>query len=368
MENVSLRVVVPPAEIGTVPLPLESGSCCVHLRCLPGASGAHLVLVDDQGHVVLRAEVKAAGGETLEVQVEIGEEGDLCVESQGRTVLMLPRDSHYKPPPPLPPVSPGASLDLVFVIDGTARNFTTQDKVAVSEPLIGHGAWLDHVERLSRFAEALAEGADGSRFAVLAFGDEALADTEAQDLRAFYVLHPPEEQRRFEPLAPSRLQDVLLALESTSGVDFVDALAEALRACRSLPWRDRTRRIVLVCGDSPGHSILYPLRPDADARVRWLDVDVEAEALHRAGIEIATLYFDPPANLGLRQAAFQRELFDGAREQYARLASLPTLAFELSRFDPDQAARTLRSREVALGRGATLGELIRITVPPAPGR
>jgi hypothetical protein len=357
MGNISLRV----AEIGTVPLPLDqSGSCCVHLRCLPGASGVHLVLADDQGRVVLRAEVKAAGGEAVDVQVATGEEGDLRVWSPGRRVLTLPRDSHYVPPPPIPPASPGASLDLVFVIDGTARSFATQ------EPLINHGPWLDHVERLSRFAEALAEGTDGNRFSVLAFGDEPLSDTEAQDLRPLYVLHPPEEQRRFEPLEPSRLQNALLALESTSGVDFVDALAEALRACRSLPWRDwreRTRRIVLICGDSPGHSILHPLRPGADARARPLDVDVEAEALHRAGIEIATLYFDPPANLGLRQAAFQRELFDGAREQYARLASLPTLAFELSRFDPDQAARILRSREAALGRGATFGELIGITVP-----
>jgi len=363
MTDLFLRVVSSlRADTGTVPLPLdESGSCSIYLRCLPGASGIHLAFCDSQGRVIQRTEVKAAGGETVEVQVATGENGDLRVWSRGRRVLTLPPTSRYEPLPPIPPPSPSASFDLVFVIDGTARSFTKEGTVVVSEPLLGHEAWLDHVERVSRFAEALAEGVDGSRFSVLAFGDEALPDIEAQDLRTFYVLYP--DQRRFEPLEPSGLQNALLALESTSGVDFVDALADALQACRSLLWNDRARKIVFVCGDSPGHSILHPLRSGADARARSLDVDIEAEALHRAGIELATLYLDPPANLGLRQAAFQRELFDAAREQYARLASLPAMAFEFSRFAPDQAAQAIRNREGALGRGATLGELIGITVP-----
>lgn len=364
MERLSLRVVsTPRAEIATVPLPLdENGSCSVYLRCLPGASGIHLAFTDGPGSVKQRAEVKAMGGEIVAVQVAARqEEGTLRVWSQGHRILSLPPNPRYEPPSPIPPAAPEGSFDLVFVIDGTARSFTTRN-VTVSEPLVGREAWLDPVERLSHFAKALRAGSAGSRFTVLAFGDETSFDT-AEDLKTFYVLHPPEEQRRFEPLDPARLQDVLLALEPTSGVDFVDALAEALRACQSLPWRERTRRIVMICGDSPGHSILHPLRPGADVRARWLDVDVEAEALHRAGIEIATLYFDPPANLGLRQVAFQRELLDGAREQYARLASLPSLAFELSRFEPDQAAQALRTRDGALGRGAALGELIGLTVP-----
>jgi hypothetical protein len=367
MERLSLRVVSSPrAEIATVPLPLdESGSCSVYLRCLPGASGIHLSFTDGSSNVKQRAEVKATGGEIVVIQVATAEDGELRVWSQGRRVLSLPPSPRYEPPSPIPPAVPGSSLDLVFVIDGTARSFKMRDKeskLVVSEPLVGQEAWLDPAERLSRFAGVLCAGSAGSRFAVLAFGDETSFDT-AEDFKAFYVLHPPEEQRRFEPLEPARLQDVLLALEPTSGVDFVDALAEALRACRDLPWRERTRRIVLVCGDSPGHSILHPLRPGADAHARRLDVDVEAEALHRAGIEIATLYFDPPANLGLRKVDFRRELLDGAREQYARLASLPTLAFELSRFEPDPAAQALRTRDGALGRSAALGELIGLTIP-----
>jgi hypothetical protein len=371
----SLRTAdLPGGEARVVPLPLDGGAakCRIRLRCLPGAAGIQLPFVNARGEVVYRAEIKAVSGETLTVHIQT-EGTDLRVSSPGKAVLSLPPAALYDPPPLIPPVAPNAPLDLALVIDGTSRSFARQEAQEgqegqegqkgrlVSEPLLDRKeVWKEHVERLSRFAEALAAGVEESRFTVLAFGDEELPGTETVDFRFRYFLHPPKEQRRFLPLQGLRVQEALGALLSTSGIDFVDALADALQACHGLPWAERSRKVVLVCGDSPGHSVLHPLPPGADRRPRQLDVDVEAEKLHRAGIEIATLYFDPPADPELRQARFQRELLDGARAQYARLAALSSWAFEASRFDPDQAAQAIRERPEALGRGAVLGELVEI--------
>jgi hypothetical protein len=366
MERLSLRVVAPPeAEICTVPLPLEESgsSCAVYLRCLPGAAAIHLAFLDGEGEVVLRTEIDATGGETVPVQVALGEERDVRVWSRGRRVLTLPAGTLYDPPPPIPAAGPGASLDLAFVIDGTARRFALEDDRIVSEPLLGRAeVWQEQVERLSRFAELLTKGLKGSRFTVLAFGDEELRGVDAPDLRPRYLVHPPEGRRRFSPWSPARCREALSAVEPTPGGDFVDALADALQACRHLPWRERVRKLVMVCGDSPGHSVVHLLPRGADVQVRRHDVDVEAEYLHEAGVEIATLYFDPPEGLGL-EAAFQRELFDAAREQYARLASLPEMAFELSRFDPARAAQQVRARKGLLARRAAPGELVGIAEP-----
>lgn len=367
MERLSLRVLAPPAaEIRTVPLPLaENGSACtVHLRCLPGASAIHLSFLDGAGSVVLRAEVDAAGGETVPVQVSLGADREVRVWSPGRRVLTLLPNTQHEPPPPIPAAAPGAGLDLVFVIDGTARHFAMENDVVVSKPLLGQKEiWQEQVELLVWLAEGLSEGVNESRFAVLAFGDEELREIEARELRPLYVLHPPEPRRRFTPWSPAGCREVLSALAPTPGGDFVDALADALQACRRLPWRERTRRIVMVCGDSPGHSVRHPLCQGADLHARRLDVDIEAEHLHRMGIEIATLYLDPPENVKLRGVAYQRELLDGAREQYARLASLSSMAFEISRFDPEAAALEVRGREGLLGRRVAPGELVGLTEP-----
>jgi hypothetical protein len=365
MKRFSLRVLTPESETGTVPLPLKAGgpSCSVYLRCLPGAAAIHLAFLNGEGSVVLRTEVQAAGGETVPVQVTLGAERDVRVWSRGRKVLTLPVDALYEPPPPIHAMGPGTRLDLAFVIDGTARRFALEGERIISEPLLGQTTWLDRVELLTRFAEVLAEGADGSRFTVLVFGDEELKGIEAGDLRPGYLVDPPEGKRRFSPWSPEECREALSWIDPTPGGDFVDALADALQACRRLPWREKARRLVVVCGDSPGHSVAHPLPPGADARVRRLDVDVEAEHLHEAGVEIATLYFNPPGDVGPRQAAFQRELLGATREQYARLASLPEMAFQLSRFDPEKAAQGIKVWRGLLGRRAAPGELVGISEP-----
>lgn|GEM_PF-1403810 len=345
-------------EFREVPLAVIKGGspCTVRLRCLAGASGLHLVL-SAGGNVRLRVEVPADGGETVAVQVELDEGEGLQVWSPGRDVLFLPVEDRYDPPAPIRPAAPDASLDLVLVVDGTARWASQEERE-------------DHFEKLLGFVGQISDGHLGCRAVVVAFGDQPPPNTTAMDLIPFYHFFPREEEARsLQPLDIERLRRELFAIPATTGGDFVDALADALDACARLRWREGTRKLLVLSGDSPGHSVLYPLRKGADACVRKLEVDTQALRLHRLGVEMVTIYRDPPApsESGLYDLAFKRDLLLGARLQYARLASLPELAFQVSTFNPELAAAAVRGRKEAIGRGTSLGELVE-EVPSGPGR
>ena len=135
----------------------------------------------------------------------------------------------------------------------------------------------------------------------------------------------------------------------------MDALADGLHACGELHWRPRSRKLVVLAGDSPGHSLETPVPSGGDAHARLHDVDREALRLHRAGIEILSLYTGPAATVSGDDPVTQRRraLLDHARDQYRRLASEPGLAVEA--LDPEILARRLLGRTRPLGRGASYG-------------
>jgi hypothetical protein len=358
MASVSLRVwSAPAAAPRQVALPLdEPGTACtVRLRCLAGANALHLVLLDPGGAVLARVEIEAAAGETVPVEIERTAAGDLCAWSADgwRRVLTLPADAAYDPAPPLPPVAAGVSLDLVLLIDLTLRHrkSTTANDLLLALP----ESWGAEIARLTAFVAALAATGRRHRIAVAAFGDQAPPGAEAADLRPDYRLYP-ESGWQFRGLEPASLRQALADLPATTGADIVDALADGLHACRLLPWRGGARKLLLVCGDSPGHSTLHPLPAGADAGVRALDVDGEAAALHRRGVEIATLYYPPAPELQLERVEFQHAILSATRAQYARLASLPEMAFVATALDPAAAGAGLAARSRTIGRGAALAE------------
>ncbi len=246
-------------------------------------------------------------------------------------------------------------------MDATTRRFKHEKGLAADLLLKDGDAWKEQIDRLVRFAETCAEGASDARFAVLAFGDRMPDGAVAPDLAPIYELHPREDERGFRPLDAARLRSALTAIPPTPGGDFVDALADALHACQRLRWNGDARKVVVIWGDSPGQSIQHPLPKGADVSARALDVDMEVMALHRAGIELVTIYHDPPMDLGLAAIEFRRDLLQGVRNQYARLASLPSLAFESSSFVPDAAAAVLKAREGVIARGAAPGYVVELT-------
>jgi hypothetical protein len=323
--------------------------CSVELRCLPGASGVHLVLFDD-GAVRLRAEVVADPGEVVPFQIELDEQGVPHVSSRGRHVILLPVTPQYDPLPPIQLLGDDAPLDLAIVVDGTLRSWA--DKNAC---LLDHkDLWSAHVDKLMDFTARVVEGRDW-RAVVMAFGDQEPPAVTASDLLPRYQLYPPEEDRTLRPLDLERMRERLLTIPSSPGGDYVDALAEALDACVRLHWRPYARKVAVLTGDSPGSSLLHVLPKGSDLCVRRLDVDTQASWLHHQGVEVVTIYHAPPADLGFYRLAPQDDLLRGARSQYLRLASLPELAFEAAAFHPERAAERLERIVGPIARGAALG-------------
>ena len=362
-----------PAE---VPLSLaEPGtSCVVELRSLPGASGIHLVLCNGD-EVKLRAEVLANAGEVVPLRIGLDEDGLPHVWGLGMNVLLLPAGSRYDPPLPIRPAAPPAPLDLAIVIDGTMLSWQDDPSILTASAdkeivrplhtarlLDAKELWTTQADKLLALIAKLVEGRDW-RVALLAFGDQEPPAVTAEDLRPRYGLHPPEEERTLQVLDLGRLRERLLALPGTPGADVVDAVADALAACVRLRWRSDARKIVFLSGDSPGFSILHALPRGADLCVRQRDVDTQAAALQRLGVEILTIHHAPPAKLGLASVAFQNELLSAAQAQYRRLASLPEMAFEGAAFEPVMAGEQVGRIAGGLARGVALGELVAVREP-----
>ncbi|HEX4960920.1 MAG TPA: hypothetical protein VF173_08785 [Thermoanaerobaculia bacterium] len=324
-------------------------SCSLRLRSLPGASGVHLALTNGAG-VLLRAEVAAESDEWVEVAIEWDAGGRWTVASAGRPVLQLPVEDANAPLPPLRPAYRARQLDVALLVDGTTRDGTTA-------LLANRERWRAHTDQLVALTGGLAEAMKADlRVAVIAFGDRPVPAASAPDLKPAYHLDPAEpEERTLRPIDAGQLHSRLLSLRPTSGGDFVDALADALAACRGLRWRNGARKLLVATGDSPGYSIRRPAPWGGDAQVRENDVDVEAAALHRQGIEILTLYHAPTVDAATFE--FVRPFVEHARMQYLRLASRPGLCFEAGELDPAAVVRALTDRVSALGRGASPGIL-----------
>jgi hypothetical protein len=287
------------------------------------------------------------------LRFELEDGGVLQLSSHGRSILHLPADVRYEPLAPIRPAPVPAPLDVAIVVDGTTR-FWPGSEAAPSRLLDQKDRWSEHVQALVRFVEGVAASRN-CRATVIAFGDQTPPAVTARDLQPHYLLFPEEDDRTFQCFDAERLRDLLMNLPSSPGADFVDATADALDACAQLSWRKDSRRVVILTGDSPGESLLYPLPKGADVCVRHFDVDTRALELHRNGVEILTIYHPPPTAL----LAVRKELLTSTREQYERLASLRDLAFTNTSFDPEAAATQFRERSEAIARGAALGVLVR---------
>jgi hypothetical protein len=348
----------PDLKLTSVPLPLaaEVPVCIVRLRSLPGASAVHLV-VREADAVRLRAEVPVRSGEAVAVRLELDAEGTLHAWSSEVPICMLPPEDRWAPPAPIRSAPDGCAIDVALVVDGTLRGYGTDGKGPMVPLLREKALWKRHVEPLVAFVSGLLEGGDG-RVAVLAFGDEPTPKVTATSLAPSYLLSPTEPG--FGSAVPQRVAADLLALPFSAGGDFVDALADALAACRRLPWREEARKILILTGSSPGASLLHPVPKGGDARARERDVDCEILALHGRGVEVATVFHEPPADSGVGEFKHQLELLAHARAQYRRLASVPEWAWIASGFDPQVAAVNLRASRPVLGREATWGELLSV--------
>ncbi len=383
--EVSLRALPPD---GTVPAdhplhPDPDGVCRVRLACLPGADAVHLE-VRVAGQTRLRAEVRAQAGESVHCTIRLDAAGEPLLDAGNRQVFLLALGSRYHPLPPLPPPVPGCGWDLCVLVDATTRD--REDATAgpggtvagrARETLTptgrpGPGAFL--LERPARWQRIVGAVADlvrrlspgetaNLRSAIIAFADEPPPPgIHAPDLiPTFHLRHLPEDRppHALSPMTAEALSAALTGLAPSPGGDFVDALADGLAAATALQWGEDRRRVLILIGDSPGHSAADPAPWGGDARARVNDTDAEIARLHREHrVEVLTLYHPPPPGLDATLGEAQRALLRHARAQYRRLAATPALAFTTADFDPARAAAELNGRREPLGRGPCWGRLV----------
>jgi len=358
-----LDLIAFPAAAGRLerhPLNLDGGACWVELRNLPGASHLHILLERD-GEPVLRAEIPAQGGETLRVEIRLDVAGPPGLNCPGRIPSFLPLKPAL-PPAASPLFITGQEdcLDVALVVDATTRFFFRHPESglwASSALLADAGRWQAHADKLCGFVETLGRHYPQCRIGLLAFGDQPTPNVTAPELQPAYWLYPAEDSAGLlRPWDRERLKRGLADIEASSGGDFVDALADALAVCVGLRWNPKARKLVLVSGDSPGASLLWPVRQGGDACVREHDVDTQTLRLHRLGVEILTVYHDPDRgfleDLIGPPKAFQRH----AQDQYQRLASLPEMAFPESQFQGKPEAEVWLKQTGFIGHGGCYGE------------
>lgn len=345
--------------------PAAGASSTLRFRCLEGASAVHLSLWQAD-RIRLRAELFSASGEEVTFDLQGGPDGELLLHAPGREgdLSLLSLEPYVDNVPPFVPDGASGKLDLALVFDGTSRLLhaaAEKERKAKtskrSQPKASQEPWRQHLREIEKLASALAAEGGELRVAVLAFGDHAVEGLKAADLQTDYVLFPLQQSgREFEVYDAERLGARLAAIPPAPGGDFVDALADALQAARQLRWRPEARKLLLVCGDSPGFGVSHAAPPGSDLCVRELDLEVEVRELHRERVELATVYHDslrsedpdllPPAPDLLRHAEWQ----------YRELASRPELSFRLSEWTAEGLCQALADGSGrALGRGAAPG-------------
>ncbi len=352
--------------IESLPLPFtaEQRRCRLRLRSLPGAQGLHLACAAHDA-IRWRFEVPATEEEKISLHLELDAAGELHAWSENRALFVLPPDERFAPLAPARREPEAAELELIFVIDGTARGGTDGPR----PQLVASDRWPKVVERLVELAREL--GTDRkARLGVLAFGDEKLSMLDAPDLQPRYKLWPTgAEGLRLPLFSWAELPARLAAVPPTSGGDFVDALADALAVCAELPLPEQTQRIIVMLGDSPGHSLADPAPEGADFLPRAQEIEGPLGKLHAMGALVATIFHDPgfaaDPNWNRRQ-----HLPEFARRQYVTLASVPELAFELAGFQPSRAAQAIQRVPRLLGFGCCYGVaesvIAEASSPPGP--
>jgi hypothetical protein len=374
MKSYTLRVVKSQsAQIIDHPLPLdeENRECALNLRTAPGSTALHLLFSHAQ-QPILRLEIPTynRNGDMIQLRVALNDDNTLIVADIVGDKFFLPLDDHYSPLPLIGPSEKDAPLYIALAIDGTSRVFAENaetlddrgDRSLVGNFLLSQRNqehWANCIDKLTAFLEEITQNAKEAKVSILAFGDQSPPDIQAKELTPLYLLRPEPEKRFFYPMDSQAMKQALLAIPATSGGDFVDALADALAACASLRWLKDARKLVVVFGDSPGHSIIEPIQRGADCCVRQYDIDSATIALHQKGIEIITIYNDLSKEIIFRYYQNQPilELLRQTENQYQKIASLPELMFPFSQFDPKVAGQTFLNRTFSIARESTYGEL-----------
>jgi hypothetical protein len=344
----------------------------VLLQRIPGAEAMLLpitITADGCSPQHYMAEISLGEDSELVVELRLGAGDRIDVLCPGRSTHFLPAKTPDGSDLVVPPVHPqltSAALDIALVVDGTTQRFDMEWlQTAGSEGRSGFRRLLQSGQPWTQIQQQLLALVDGLaqrhparvRFTTFAFADHGIDEILADDLRPDYLLRPPLGEHALRPYQPAQARAALSHLQSSAGGDFVDALAEALDAAAGLSWMPDARKILLVLGDSPGHSILDPAPWGADVTARAIEVEAALEALHHKEVEVISVYHRLPDDCGIfdEQGSIENRLRDYSWRQYRRLATRPELALTVDELDPVRLVEGALHLGGPVARGCTWG-------------
>jgi hypothetical protein len=348
-------------EIQKHPLDLEDRPelpvCKIQLDPAPGATAVQVVVREDE-KVVAAMEVPALADESITVEVRRALDGAVSVRADAKSFMILPDDD--PPTPLLLKPATGVELDFAVLVDGTCLHTKgTELEYLLSASMTSE--WAEVSRKLADFSAAIAKQYSNVRVTAMAFGDEPMPLVKNPHLQPVYLVHPQSAGDRKWWLTTgaeisTALSTQLRSLPHTPGGDYVDGLADGMRACGDLPWRQNARKLLLILGQSPGYSVLAPPDGLTNLLARKLCIEEEVEQLHQKGIEVMTV-FHHPVELEERYAVSMPLVVEHSRKQYESLASVSKWSVSSPEFTAEALASVWLQPPACIARGPSPGIL-----------
>jgi hypothetical protein len=326
----------------------------IRLELTPGASSVQVV-ARDNGTVLSWIEVPAQPGEQMTIEFRRSPNGRVRAFSLTRDYLILPDE---EPPAPLL-IKPRQTdqLDLIVLVDGTCLHPDSENALTYLLAPETSEAWHAVVGGIEQFVGRIAEKYPKLWATAMAFGDEPMSMLANNLLKPTYLVYPPSPgNRRLESITPGQLGQRLQSLPPTPSGDFVDGLADGLQACQQTTWRENSRKLVLVFGQSPGYSVLDATDDMTNLLIRKTCLEEEVAALYHKGVEIVTIFHEP-SEAEERYKTDLPDVLQRAREQYRSLASLRTWSCVSPNVDLRNLASQWIDPPVLIARGPSPGLL-----------
>lgn len=284
----------------------------INLQCINGACGIEWVLYK-QDQILVRQQVVAPQQEIVSLTLTKDVEEKITVKASYEEIYTLA--AQYEEKSLIYYKKPSRELDIVIIIDGTM--------LALQEKEI----WKKRVESIIDFIKKITKDNNSLKISGFAFADHKIANVSAMDLTPKYLFYPLKIDE-LQNMSLNTIEEKLLQIPYSSGGDYIDALADALEASTKLHWRKQARKMVLVIGNSPGYSILNPPPlNNVDGLIRTVDIESQAMALHKLGVEIVTIYLPDKIEQEKHSDSLVQEILAFSQKQYQNLASLPEYSF-----------------------------------------
>lgn len=334
----------------------ENTQKSIELLSVNGSSGVHLCMKSDD-EIIRQVQISTHVDEIVKIKFENTADN---FKSSNANRIELPPDNLYQVDQNAFCPIDSTQLDVLFIIDATIQS-SSLGNIEIKDD--DTGFLLDNTdfteqlsEKLDSFLHAVNDQYSDIHYSILSFADVTTEGIRSRDLKPSYVLQPNKLAERFlHSWNEEKLKDDVKHLQTSSGCDYIDALAEALNAVADYNWRHNARKLIYIIGDSPGFSILNPPPViggmQANTAIRHFDIESEAMELHRNKIEIMSVYINDDEELE-RSIVPIDKLRLYTKKQYQGLASLKEYAHTWATWQPEKMASYFKQQaQQLIGRG-----------------